>query len=252
LQQASGLNPSLAMSIELRQSGFYEWHDHIKGLPGLGIDSKRVDECLAYYQQHGFQGLFGHTSFGFDQDHLDFLTHTKNVKWLWFWDIVLKNIDPIYELTELENMGISPKRPGIDFSRLQSLRTVVNHWIKSDTGIAASTITEYDLWHYKPTSKSFAGLEIPTNVERLELYWANPATLAGLPVMQQLKSLQFHRCRNLHDLSLLPQIAPNLQELLTTTSAKIDATSGVLDHPTLQAALISGKFVVGTKRIFVG
>jgi hypothetical protein len=67
--------------------------------------------------------------------------------------------------------------------------------------------------------------------------------------MKKLKSLEIHRCRNLSDLSLLPRVAPNLLELLTTTSSKLDATSGVLDHPTLQAALISGKFVVGTTRV---
>ncbi len=120
-----------------------------------------------------------------------------------------------------------------------------NHWMKSDTGISASTITEYNLWHFKPTSKSFAGLEIPSGVKKLELYWANPASLEGLPVLKKLKVLQFHRCRNLHDLSALPRIAPNLQELLTTTSSKIDATAGVLDHPKLTTALIDGKFVVG-------
>lgn len=232
------------MSIELKQSGFHEWHDHVKGVPGVGVDSNRIDECLAYYHDHGFRGLFGHEMFGFLQDNLDFLTRATNAEWLWFWDVSLRNVDPIYELTDLQSVGIGPKRPGIDFSRLQKLRTVINHWIKADKGITTSTITKYNLWHYKPTSKSFEGLELPARVQRLELYWANPVTLAGLPVMKDLKVLEIHRCRNLHDLSDLPRIAPNLQELLTTTSSKIDATAGVLDHPNLHEALIDGKFVV--------
>ena len=161
----------------------------------------------------------------------------------------VKNIDPLYELTKLESMGIHPKRPGIDFSRFPSLRFVVNHWMKADTGISQSAITKYHLWHFKPTSKSFEGLEIPLGATHLELCWANPESLAGLPVMKKLKTLEIHRCRNLKDLSLLPRVAPNLLELLTTTSSKIDATAGVLDHPKLKAALISGKFAVGTTRI---
>jgi hypothetical protein len=144
-------------------------------------------------------------------------------------------------------MGIHPKRPGIDFSRFPSLRAVVNHWIKKDTGISASTITDYDLWHFKPRSKSFEGVEMPKGVKELQLLWANPATLAGLPVMKKLKVLQIHRCRNLSDLSDLPRIAPNLQRLLTTTSSRIDATTGVLDHPKLKEALIDGTFVVGAR-----
>lgn len=233
------------MSIELRESEFHEWHDYVKGVPGLGIDSKRLDECIAYYHEHGFGGLFGNPTFGFNQDNLDFLAHANNVKWLWFWDVALRNIDTVYELTELNHVGINPKRPGIDFSRLPALQSVVSDWIKSDTGISASTITEYHLWHYKPTSKSFGGLEIPSGVKELHLYWANPASLDGLPVLKKLKTLELHRCRNLKDLTALPRIAPNLQKLLTTNSSNIDATAGVLDHPKLKMALIDGEFVVG-------
>lgn len=233
------------MSIEKKASGFYEWHSSLNGAPGLGVESGRIDECVAYYLEQGFGGLFGSPCFGFKEDNLDFLARTKDVKWLWFWDISLRNIDGLYELTNLDSVGVHPKRPGIDFSRFPVLLSAVNHWIKSDMGISASTITKYNLWHYKPISKSFEGLEIPGGVKQLELYWANPATLEGLPVMKKLKELQIHRCRNLEDLSALPRIAPNLQKLLTTTSSRIDATAGILDHPKLKMALIDGKFVVG-------
>lgn len=233
------------MSIQREASGFYEWHDRLIVYPSVGIESARLAECLVYCQERKFQGLFGNPTFGFHQDNLDFLVHLPDTRRLWFWDVALRQIDAIYALARLEYCGIHPKRPGIDFSRFPLLRTVVNHWIKADSGIAASAITDYDLWHYKPTSKSFAGLEIPQHVQRLELYWANPATLAGLPVMEELQVLEIHRCRNLQDLSALPRIAPKLRRLLTTTSSKIDATAGVLDHPHLETALIDGRFVVG-------
>lgn len=233
------------MSIELRESGFHEWHDHIDGMPAVGIESNRIDDCLAHYHRHGFCGLFGHSMFGFTQDNLDFLAHATNAKWLWFWDVSLRDVNPIYDLVDLEYFGIHPKRPGIDFSRFPKLRIAINHWIKADRGISESTISNYHLWHYKPAAKSFEGLELPTGVQRLELYWANPETLAGLPVMQKLQVLQIHRCRNLRDLSELPRIAPNLQKLLTTTSSKIDATEGVVNHPALKEALIDGEFILG-------
>jgi hypothetical protein len=238
------------MSIKLETSGFYEWDEKPKAM--LGVDTARLDECIEYYHAGGFCGWFGHSRFGFNQDNLDFLSRTADAKRLWFWDVALRNIDGVYALAELDFVGIHPKRPGIDYSRFPVLRHAHNHWNKSDTGLSASTITEYHLWHYKPTSKSFEGLEIPLGVTHLDLCWANPASLVGLPVLRKLKSLEIHRCRNLKDLSLLPRVAPNLLELLTTTSAKIDATAGVLDHPKLKAALISGKFVLGTARIGQG
>ena len=233
------------MSIELEASGFYEWHEPLNPVPSLGIQTARLDDCIAHYHAQGFRGLFGHPEFGFRQDNLDFLSRTANATFLWFWDVSLRNVDGVYGLTGLEYVGINPKRPGIDFSRFPALRTAINHWIKADTGIRESTITKYHIWHFKPRTKSFAELEIPHGVTELHLYWANPATLDGLPMMKKLKKLQIHRCRNLRDLSALPRIAPNLHALLATTSSKIDATAGVLDHPKLKTALIDGRFVVG-------
>ncbi len=226
-------------------SGFHVWRDHSCKSPGLGVATDRVQACMKYYRDGGFGGLFGHPSFGFQSDNLDFLAQATDVRWLWFWDIHLKNIDALYQLDKVDYLGIHPKRPGIDFARLPSLRSVVTFWIKKDTGVVKSKIREYYLWHYKPPSKSFDGLEIPSGVTRLELTWANPFSLEGLPVMNKLKELQIHRSRNLSDLSALPRVAPKLERLLTTTSSKIDATAGVIDHPTLREALIDGCFVVG-------
>lgn len=236
------------MPIARQTSGFFEWHEPLNPVPALGVETARLDECIACYHKNSFRGLFGHKSFGFDQDNLDFLTHTPNAVFVWFWDVALRDITGLYALSELSYVGIHPQRSGIDFSRFPALRTAINHWNKADTGLSESAITDYHLWHYKPRSKSYDGLPIPAGVERLELFWANPASLRGLPRLENLKTLQIHRCRNLRDLSDLPSIAPNLQALTTTTSKQIDATSGVTDHPTLQSAYINGEVVVDTRR----
>lgn len=227
------------MPIKLEPSGFYEWQEPLNPVPSLGIHTAKLEEFIQYYHEKSFRGLFGHPSFGFDQDDLDFLAQTPDAIFLWMWDVKLRQIDALYELTELEHMGIHPKRPGIDFSRFPALHTVVNHWFKADHGIAESTITKYHLWHYKPKTKSFEGLEIPHGVEILELNWVNPASLAGLPVMNNLRELHIHRSRNLTDLSVLPEIAPNLQRLLATSSSRIDPTAGVQDHPTLKYVYVN-------------
>ena len=228
------------MPIERRPSGFLEWHDHVDGVPGLGLESDRLDECVDYYHRAGFRGLFGTPAFGFREESLDVLARMKDATWLWFWDVSLKDVGGLYALKGLEYAGINPKRPGIDFSRFPRLRAVVNHWIPRDTGLRESSVRAYILWHFKPKTKSFADAEIPLRAESLELYWANPASLDGLPVLHDLKELRIHRCRNLSDLSALPRIAPNLQLLLTTTSSRIDPSRGVHDHPTLASARIDG------------
>jgi len=232
------------MPIALEASGFYEWYAPLNPVPALAIDSSRLDDVVAYYHEKPFRGLFGNRSFGFAQDDLDFLPRMADAIYLWLWDVELNNVDGIYALHELAYAGINPKRPGIDFSRFPALRRVINHWLKADCGIAASTIVEYYLWHYKPRSKSFVGLEIPACVERLEFNWANPASLAGLPVLENLKRLEIHYCRNLWDLSALTEIAPNLDSLAVFSSKRVESTAGVLNHPSLQNAYINGRVIV--------
>lgn len=232
------------MGIERKQSGFYEWDAEPRlGRPrALGIESGRVEQCMARYNEAGFCGLFGSPHFGFHEENLHFLARAEHKPtWLWFWDVDVKNIEALYGLDELDEFGVNPKRPGLDFSRFRRLGVVVNRWLKQDTGIANAAIKRYNLWHFKPRSKSFADVEIPLAVERLELYWANPSSLAGLPVLKRLKELQIHQCRNLADLSALPHIAPNLRHLLATTSSRLMPKAGVLDHPKLETARIDGK-----------
>jgi hypothetical protein len=197
---------------------------------------------MARYNEADFFGLFGSPHFGFLEKNLDFLGQAKQKPtWLWFWDVDVKNLEALYGIDELDELGINPNRPGIDFSRFRRLGVVVNHWLKQDTGIANAAIRKYNLWHFKPHSRSFADVEIPLAVERLELYWANPSSLIGLPVLDKLTELQIHRCRNLADLSALPHIAPNLRHLLATTSSRLVPEAGVLDHPKLETARIDGK-----------
>jgi hypothetical protein len=235
------------MSIERKPSGFHEWdaEPRLKRPHCIGIDSKRVADCLARYNACGARGLFGHPSFGFAQDNLDFLALANpKPSWLWFWDVDLRDVSGIYALEELDYFGINPQRPGIDFSRFDRLDMVINHWIKADTGLEAASIRAYHLWYFKPRSKSFAEAAIPRSVEQLSFTWANPLSLEGLPVLPRLTRLEIHRCRNLADLAELPRIAPNLQHFLATTAKKLIPTAGIVDHPRLKTARIDGKEIL--------
>ena len=230
------------MPILIKPNGFNEWEDSPFKAPALGIRSARIDETVTHYNANPFCGLFGHKSFGFDQAELDFLSRVPSVKFLWLWDISLGNINGVYSLTDLEYAGLNPKRPSIDFSRFPKLRTLINYW-GNDDRLLKSAVTEYHLWHCKPRGKSFEGVEIPLSVEKLELNWANPESLAGLPHLSFLRELEIYRCRNLRDLSLLPVIAPNLERLAIETSKRVDPVAGVADHPALQHAYINGTIV---------
>lgn len=232
------------MFIERKASGFYEWDADARfDRPhAIGVESARAAECMAHYNEVGAGGLFGNPTFGFHGSDLEFLRLARvKPRWIWFWDVEIQNLDALYLLEELDYFGIHPARPGIDFSRFRRFDKAMLHWNKRDTGIAQSPICVFHLWHFKPRSKSFADVEIPRNVEHLDLTFANPAGLEGLPLLERLTHLEIHRCSKLSDLSALPRIAPNLRTLLATNSKRLVPGAGVLDHPKLRSARIAGK-----------
>jgi len=211
----------------------------------IGIESERLDECIAHYHDGGFGGFFGSPSFGFRGPNLDFLKRCPSARRVWFWDCSFESVEGLYALTDLAYCGVMEKRPGIDYSRFNSLHTLVCHWNKKDSGFSQSSIKQLYLWHFNPRSKVFDGIAIPQGVERLELTWLSPFTLDGLPVMNRLSEFQIHRGRNLSDISSLATIAPNLKKLIVTTCGGLKAYEELSNHPTLELAIINGHRIKG-------
>jgi len=185
--------------------------------PSLGVETDKIDVCIAEVKKSGVKGLFGCPVFGFKQDNLDFLKETPDVEQLWFWEINLKNIDGIYSLKNLRYFGIQDKRAPIDFSMFSELEHMVWNYTKKDKGLTELLkVKNFDLWRYNPKTKSYDGLCLPPNIEKLDVNWANPSTLEGLQCLPRLREIQFHYCRNLTTLKGLEVIAPNLEKLVVT------------------------------------
>ena len=231
------------MPIE-REGGFLWTHD--LGLtPSIGIESARLDECVTEAHARRAGGVFGHPSFGFAQEDLDFLARMPWLVQVWFWDVSLRSIDGLYTLSGLRYFGVHPDRPPLDFSRFPALEHVV--WIHEprDRGLeAAASVRHVALWHYKPRSKHFAALDLPPELESLGINWANPSTLAGIRELPRLRRLEIHRCRNLASLDELPRIAPNLEELVITTSGRLSDYAALAALPHLRFARYDGRDLI--------
>jgi hypothetical protein len=230
------------MPIE-RKNGFLEFHD-LGITPSLGLESSRLADCIAEVQRREWRGVFGNPGFGFRESDLDFLEALPELEQVWLWDGQLKDIEGLYALRDLRYLGIHPDRPGIDFSRFLSLETLVWAHNKHDPGVAElPMLRELFVWHFKPRAKSFDGLAIPQSVEQLEINWANPETLDGLPTLPRLRKLEFHRCRNLASLAGLDRIAPNLETLLIGSSGKVDIDSLPALPDTLRRVVINHQLI---------
>ena len=228
------------MPVE-RINQFLEFTD-LGGTPSLGIESEKLSECVAELRRRGWLGAFGCPGFGFREANLDFLSQLPELEKVWFWDVALKNIDGLYFLTGLKYFCVHPDRPGIDFSKFLGLETMIWSHNKHDLHVGnLPKLRKLNVWHFKPRSKSFLDLAVPPSVESLELFWANPESLAGMTPLPNLRKLGIHRCRNLRSLTQLAEIAPSLETLIVTTSSKVDSGSIPLNLNTLQTVVVDGK-----------
>ena len=197
----------------------------------LGIESDQLDSCVGEIKRRNILGVFGCPVFGFKEDNFDFMRELPFVIQVWFWEIKLADIDGIYSLEDLRYFGVSEKRPAIDFSRFPKLEKAVWHPVRSDRGLEClSKLKQLDVWRYKSKEKSYAGLYLPENLEKLELNWCNPVSLGEMQIMPNLKELQIHYCRNLESISSVSKVAPNLKRLVITRCANLAHYDSVLDY----------------------
>jgi hypothetical protein len=216
--------------------------------PVLGLESCMLDACVDEAASAGYAGVFGSPVFGFQEQTLDCLLSLPELKSVWFWDIELEDIDAVYSLKSLQSFGIHPRRPAVDFSRLPTLKRIVIEPRTKDRGLEALSLLEMlHLWHYAPKSKTFHGLPVPSRLVELQVNWANPKSLQGLPLLPCLKRFEIHRCRNLESISDLPELFPHLEHLVVTACGRVDPAQASRlrsQLPRLKHAFVQGVKVV--------
>ncbi len=222
------------------EDGFFQ--DHESHVSSIGIESHRLAQCVERVKSQPFYGVFGHESFGFKGEDLNFLNEMPWVQAVWFWDVKLKSIDGLYALSDLRSFGVFPKRPAIDFARFPKLSTAVVQPIKRDKGLGTlAELKALHYWHFKSKDDGFSALEFPESLTELGIYWANVTSLSSLPTLPNLTKLNIARCRNLEHLGDLGAKFPNLQHLVITSSGRVREGEGervVRDLPKIQHACV--------------
>lgn len=229
------------------EDGFHISHD-LTHVSSLAIDSQRLEDCIARVRAHQIKGVFGAPSYGFVGQDLDFLTDVPWVEAVGFLDINLKSIDGLYSLQELRHFGVHPKRPPIDFNRFPKLRKAIVEPKARDRGLGSLSHLELlHIWHYRPNTKDFSRLELPTSLAELQINWANVSSLESLPALPALRRLEIHRCRNLQSLGDLGTKFPRLEYLVVAACGRVMPGVGervVRDLPALVHAYVRDAKVV--------
>lgn len=226
------------------EGDFYVTHD-LAHVTCVGIDSRRLPQCVSHIQAQQIRGVFGCPGYGFAEENLDFLAELPWLEAVWFWDISLKNVDGIYALKNLQFFGCHPKRPPIDFSRFPKLRKLVLEPKPRDGGLKKLGALELlHLWRYRPTGKDFSALELPESLSELSINWANVESLESLPALPNLRRLEVHRCRNLETLGSLGAKFPRLEYLIVAACGRVMSGEGervVRELPHLLHAYVRDK-----------
>lgn len=229
------------------ENGFYQTHD-LAHVSCLGIETGRLQDCVAKVKIERIKGVFGAASFGFTGSTLDFLAELPWLEAVWFWDMNLQSIEGLYALKNLQHFGVHPKRPPLDFSRFPRLRHVVIEPRAKDTGLEKlKELQLLHIWHFRSKDNTFAALDFPETLEELQVNWANPDSLESLPAITNLRRLEVHRCRNLAHLGDLGRKFPNLEHLVVDGCGRLQSAEGervVRDLPKICHAYIQGHKLV--------
>jgi len=210
------------MPINYNNDGFILWPDACH-TPSLGIESDRLQECLAEVERRGLKGVFGTLPY-FRENSLDFLSATPGLEAAAFWEVQLKDLTGLYSLASLQFLRLSGSRPPIKLDRFSNLRSLVWEHNLNDSGCQSLPLLEQlFLWRYKSVSKCFKEIILPSNLKRIEIFWSNASTLDGLPSLPKLSHLEIGRCRDLNSLGDLAERCPNLESLLIVSSGRLDA-----------------------------
>ena len=180
----------------------------------LGLDSSRLALCMAELQRRQFLGVFGTPATGFRETTLEALRGQHQLQAVTVIDADLRSIDALYELPDLRYLRLQRSRAPMEFARLTAIEQLIWTYSPRDSGLAAlRQLSDLRLWHYAHPAKSFAPLDLPPSLERLDLTWSNVRSLQGLSTLPVLRRLELHRCRELDDLAGLAEACPQLEHI---------------------------------------
>ncbi|WP_378172410.1 hypothetical protein [Aquimarina sp. SS2-1] len=220
----------------------------------LGIESSNMENCISEYNKqfklfkkgNPYTSIFGHKTFGFKESNLDFLEHFKRVENIWFWDVNLSDIQGLYYLKNLKSIGLTGKRPSIDFSQFTSLKEITIDWETKDYNLEqCENVENFYLWHHKPKERNFNSFKFPINCNNnASLNWTNVEDLTTLNGLKGLKKIEIHRSRNLKSLKGLEKYSETLEQIIITTSGKLEEYEFIKEFPKLKKAYINKKIIV--------
>ncbi|UKB82734.1 hypothetical protein LF887_17170 [Chryseobacterium sp. MEBOG06] len=122
----------------------------------------------------------------------------------------------IYQLKNLKSLSViyQKVKPNIDYSKFKKLEDLSIDWYNKELDLSENkNLKKLVIWKFKPKTKSFSFVKLPTSLEILEITESNIQSLEGLEI-KNLKSFEGHYCSKLTSLDGLRGISDHLQSFI--------------------------------------
>jgi Leucine-rich repeat (LRR) protein len=140
-----------------------------------------VESGLTYLRLSGY--------LGWTSKDIGFLKDLKFLERLDLMAPTVKDISPLYELPNLNDLSISGTVPPIDFGKLPSLRRLALTWSikKYESLLECTQLQHLSMTHFnQPDLMALVQLR---NLEKLDLGYSNFSSLNGIQELQKLRGL---------------------------------------------------------------
>ncbi|WP_053073871.1 hypothetical protein [Bacillus sp. LL01] len=178
-------------------------HDYIKYIRSNNVKKIQINEL--YYRK----------------EHVDFLEECPEVEDINISSIYIKNIEGLYHMKSLKELGIHIPGVSLDLNKLPELVELDLEWNKNVKGLTScSNLRVLTLLKYKPKNKNLQEIEGLRHLTSLTLTQSNISSFQGCSSLLNLKRVELNYIRNELDLNELKQ-AQSLEEVRIENCSKL-------------------------------
>ena len=203
------------------------------GKSAISLNSRHLDECLAYYYKHKidivvispFMGGYG----GYKPTNIEFLKEHPNIKGLDLPYADCFDLSPILNLNHLKYLRLNESSQALDLSVFPLLERADLWWHRGLTNFKAlKHLKVLGLFRFHPKTKDFTEFDSLESLEKLHLCQSNITSLRGIERFPDLNFLALRRLLKLCNIENIRSLT-RLEEVEFEVCKKVNNFSAISD-----------------------
>lgn len=200
-------------------SGFYLLKGG--GPTAIWIESDRIEECMAYYREHGLSRIAISPLMGYSLPDLEFLKDYPYVRGVELPTAGKIVVSGLRYLARLEVLRIAESREPLDLAQFEQLTHVGAEWhpklrITED----CRRLRVLGLRKYKPKSKDLTELADLPSLEDLSIVQSPLTSIRGVGRFRKLKRLELSYLTKLESIAGIEELNDSRLEILESEKCK--------------------------------